>query len=76
RESLNTRPGNDDLPVFVTGGTAMKRYIQGQIRKNPEIPESAARNIKDGGIRVVTVIRDEHGDWKAIRVEPVDPKKL
>lgn len=76
RKSLNTWPEIDVLPIFVTGGTAMKRYIQGEILKNPEIPESAARNIKDGGMRVVTMTLDENEHWKVTRVVAVDPKKM
>jgi len=76
RKSLNTWPEIDILPVFVTGGKAMKRYIQGEILKNPEIPESAARSIKDGGMRVVTMTLDENEHWKVTRVVAVDPKKM
>ncbi|HEX2579780.1 MAG TPA: hypothetical protein VHK67_05210 [Rhabdochlamydiaceae bacterium] len=65
----------DELPVIITGGTNIKRYLEGEILKNPEIPASAARNIKDGGMRVVTMMLGDSGNLEVTTVEAVDPKK-
>jgi broad specificity phosphatase PhoE len=76
RQVLDLQPEGSDLPVIVTGGTNMTRFIEGEVLKNPNIPEKAARSIKDGGIRVVTMTPDEMGDLHVTQVIAVDPKKI
>ena len=76
RQILDQHPNAADLPVIVTGGTNMTHYLEGEILKNPNIPEKAARSIKDGGMRVVTMTPDEMGDLYVTQVIAVDPKKV
>lgn len=76
RQILAQQPDAADLPVIVTGGTNMTHYIEREILENPNIPEKAARSIKDGGMRVVTMTPDEMGDLHVTQVIAIDPKKV
>ncbi len=76
RQILDQQPDGSLLPVIVTDGTNITYYIESEILKNPNIPEKAARNLKDGGMRVVTMTPDEMGDLHVTEVVAVDPKKV
>ncbi|HUD02260.1 MAG TPA: phosphoglycerate mutase family protein [Rhabdochlamydiaceae bacterium] len=76
RTILSQYPEGSELPVIITGGTAMTRFIEAEIRKNPAIPPKAARSIKDGGMRVVTMTPAENGDLHVTNVTAVDPRKI
>lgn len=72
RQVLAEQSEGSSLPVIVTGGTNMKKYLEGEIRKNPQIPAKAAQSIKDGGMRVVTMTPDEMGDLHVTGVLAVE----
>jgi broad specificity phosphatase PhoE len=76
RQILDQQRDETVLPVIVTGGTNMTHYIEAEILANPNIPEKAARSIKDGGMRVVTMTPDDMGDLRVTEVIAVDPKKV
>lgn len=73
---LDELPPEDGLPVVVSGGTAMTRYLEAEIHKNREIPANITSGIIDGDMRVVTMTPDEMGDLQVTKVVAVDPKKL
>lgn len=60
------------LPVFAMNGSAIKAYLENEVRKNPEIPENMAHNIAGGSLRVVTMESDDLGNLHVTRV--IDPK--
>jgi broad specificity phosphatase PhoE len=76
RQVLDQQPEGSVLPVIVSDGTNITYYIESEILKNPNIPEKAARNLQDGGMRVVTMTPDEMGDLHVTEVLVVDPKKV
>ena len=77
KQILDQQPDAADLPVIVTGGTNMTRYIEHAILENSNIPEEAARSIKDGGMRVVTMTPDNKtGKLSVTRVVAVNPKEV
>jgi broad specificity phosphatase PhoE len=76
RQILDQTTEESVLPVIVTDGTNITYYVESEILKSPNIPEKAARNLQDGGMRVVTMTPDEMGDLYVTEVIAVDPKKF
>jgi len=74
RTILVEQPEEDGLPVIVTGGTTMTRYLESEILKNPEISPKAASGITDGSMRAVTMTPNEMGELQVSQV--VDPNSI
>ncbi len=74
RDILSKQP--EGVPVIVTGGTAIKRFLQGEVRANPSLSEEITGTIKDGGIRIFTMTPNDVGDLVTTKVIIVDPRKM